>query len=359
MLTDQEEKSILNKSHDLELIRDIALARRKRMARYEGEVDRAVETFRPNLDRSEKVQIAGKVRDAMRENLISAEEYFLYDFEHASNELRREFVGDIEWAILCARIYSQNPSSEAMFSKYETYFAFQDFFAREVIQVDLDARGGGALNRLLDFMRRNAQAIVKPDRKSRGEGIFIANVVDEASLDEVVKRIKGLGPCVLEGLIKQSDGTAQFHPGSVNTVRCATYMHEAAGQELIFAVLRMGRGSSIVDNGGSGGICAAVDPESGLVVGLGTTEQGERFKEHPDTRVPIVGQTIPRWEDLERTVGQLARVIPGQRYVGWDLALTDGGWVLVEANAGGQIEICQMSLRRGMRDVVERTLGRL
>ena len=121
MLTDQEEKSILNKSHDLELIRDIALARRKRMARYEGEVDRAVETFRPNLDRSEKVQIAGK---------------------HASNELRREFVGDIEWAILCARIYSQNPSSEAMFSKYETYFAFQDFFAREVIQVDLDARGG-------------------------------------------------------------------------------------------------------------------------------------------------------------------------------------------------------------------------
>ena len=42
MLTDQEEKSILNKSHDLELIRDIALARRKRMARYEGEVDRAV-----------------------------------------------------------------------------------------------------------------------------------------------------------------------------------------------------------------------------------------------------------------------------------------------------------------------------
>lgn len=145
MLTDQEEKSILNKSHDLELIRDIALARRKRMARYEGEVDRAVETFRPNLDRSEKVQIAGKVRDAMRENLISAEEYFLYDFEHASNELRREFVGDIEWAILCARIYSQNPSSEAMFSKYETYFAFQDFFAREVIQVDLDARGGGCL----------------------------------------------------------------------------------------------------------------------------------------------------------------------------------------------------------------------
>lgn len=43
--------------------------------------------------------------------------------------------------------------------------------------------------------------------------------------------------------------------------------------------------------------------------------------------------------------------------VGWDLAHTDDfGWVLVEANAGGQL-IDQSASRKGLRDRIEKLLA--
>ena len=56
-------------------------------------------------------------------------------------------------------------------------------------------------------------------------------------------------------------------------------------------------------------------------------------------------------------IAKLVQVLPDQRYVGWDLALSKDGWVLVEGNSGGQFVGPQISLKKGIRPVIARTFG--
>ena len=163
---------------------------------------------------------------------------------------------------------------------------------------------------------------------------------------------------VAEELIVQAPEMACFHPQSVNTVRFASfYDHDTFTR--VMCVFRMGMDGNVVDNGGAGGICASVDPLTGVCVGPGTRENGERYQAHPNTGEQIVGFRIPHWEELIAIVEELVKVIPEQKYVGWDMALTEAGWMLVEANAWGQFEIGQMSDKQGLRDVISNTFGRV
>ena len=47
------------------------------------------------------------------------------------------------------------------------------------------------------------------------------------------------------------------------------------------------------------------------------------------------GWRIPRWNELIETAENLFReCLPENKYIGFDFALTDNGWVLIEGNWG-------------------------
>ncbi len=99
---------------------------------------------------------------------------------------------------------------------------------------------------------------------------------------------------------------------------------------------------------------ANISLDNGIVDTDGVDELGREYITHPDSGLPIKGFQIPRWDELVTLSYQLARVLPEQHYVGWDLALTeDKGWVMVEGNGGGQF-IHQYATHKGARDIVNR-----
>ena len=98
---------------------------------------------------------------------------------------------------------------------------------------------------------------------------------------------------------------------------------------------RTGRAGSCVDNAGIGGIFANVDATTGILYTDGIDEAGHFYEFHPDSKMKYKGWEIPRWSELLDTVERVHKqCMPHHLYIGWDFALTDTGWVLIEGNWG-------------------------
>ena len=278
---------------------------------------------------------------------ITFREYFLFDFFDLSRDGRKKFVGNLERWELCEQI--ETPDTMYIFqNKYETYLRFQPFYGRKVIQV-LSEEDYGEFEVFFDS---HQQFIVKATDQSCGRGIYRVDQQErEYDKRALFEQILKDGGAVLEECIVQSSEMGKFHPSSVNTIRFATFTEDGTVTKL-FAFMRMGRGNSMVDNGGAGGIFASVDIKTGILSTAGATETGETFLTHPDTGEKIIGFQIPRWNELNEIAEKLALLIPEHKYCSWDFALTDAGWVLVEANSRGQF-IFQYAEKKGCRDMVE------
>lgn len=336
------------------LLRKIVVGRR--LASKSGEIDQVIDVFcdkssLSDLDRSDLKQA---IRQDMTRHLITPDEYFLYGFATKSETEKDEFVGDMERTILCARLYNSNPAGMIFMDKMKTYEVFRDYFKREVIQIKSEAD----FEAFSQFVSSHDHYMVKPVAASRGNGIRKeASPRTEEEIRAAFKALLEAGPCVLEELIDQDPRIAQLHPQSVNTIRYATYLDDEQ-VHTIACFIKIGRGESVIDNGGAGGFLAAIDEATGKIVTPGKTEFGEVIEVHPDTDIPLVGFQIPKWDELLELVKELPTVLPEQKYVGWDLALSETrGWVLVEGNSGGQFVGPQISKGQGIRSLVDGTFG--
>lgn len=70
----------------------------------------------------------------------------------------------------------------------------------------------------------------------------------------------------------------------------------------------------------------------------------------PDTKQPIVGALIPKWEALTRLVISAAEILPGISTQSWDVALAAEGPVLLEVNYGGDLNLAQLAYGAGVRE---------
>lgn len=336
------------------LLRKIVVGRR--LSSKPNEIDECIDLFygEEMVPDSDRASLKKAIHRDMLEHLITPDEYFLYDFASKTEAEKHEFVGDLERTVLCARLYNSNPAGMVFMDKMKTYEVFRDYFKREVIQIKSEADFEG----FSQFVSSHDQYMVKPVAASRGNGI--RKEIAPRTDDEVRAAFKVLleaAPCVLEELIDQDPRIAQLHPQSVNTIRYATYLDDEQ-VHTIACFIKIGRGESVIDNGGAGGFLAAIDEATGKIVTPGKTEFGEVIEVHPDTDIPLVGFQIPKWDELLELVKELPTVLPEQKYVGWDLALSETrGWVLVEGNSGGQFVGPQISKGQGIRSLVDETFG--
>lgn len=289
-------------------------------------------------------------------------EYFLFHFSSLSNEGRRQFVMDETRVVLAFQMGSED-SRDIFRDKARCYDQFRPFYKREGLKVD----AGTSFDEFSAFVAAHPRLIVKPRDGSFGKGVTVLDAgAPERPLPELFRQLqnldlhtptrrKKLGPphlgAFLEEPIVQCEAMARFHPQSVNTVRAATFVKDGT-PHILFTFLKIGRGDSIVDNGGAGGLLCAIDTDTGIVVSPGTSEALETFLVHPDTGAQIIGARIPRWEEMRALACTMALSFPAFPYISWDLALTDGGWVLVEANNAGQFVGPQLTTQRGIRPLL-------
>ncbi len=71
---------------------------------------------------------------------------------------------------------------------------------------------------------------------------------------------------------------------------------------------------------------------------------------HPITGAPITGRVLPDWPLMLETVLKAHLAFADRPFIGWDVALTDRGIVIVEGNAAADTDIVQRCCRSPLGD---------
>jgi hypothetical protein len=56
------------------------------------------------------------------------------------------------------------------------------------------------------------------------------------------------------------------------------------------------------------------------------------YRNHPETGKTIQGFKIPYWEEMIELVEKASKVVSEVGYIGWDVAITPNGPILIEGN---------------------------
>lgn len=212
--------------------------------------------------------------------------------------------------------------------------------------------------------RRGGDWIVKPVDGKGGRGIERWDRVGErrlrkgselASEGAVERRLawrSAAEPCLIQPRIENHPALTDLNNGALATVRALTCLDEQGAPELVAAVFRMAIGSNnVVDNVHAGGIVAAIDLERGTLgpaTNLGTDVRLGWLSRHPVSGAPIEGRLLPCAEQIKPFAERAHRSFADRTIVGWDIAITPGGLVLVEANGAPDLDIMQRPARNGL-----------
>lgn len=264
-----------------------------------------------------------------------ANEYFLYDFRHLDSQQRAAFLTRSVKDNIMNQLVGFDVFNREVRDKYNFYLLLKEYFGRDVCLISKNQKDSVDYVAFVQFAALHHDLFVKNNSLSKGRGIRLYHVENEEESQKVFSQLYNSGDSwVVEEKIIQNPALAVWNKTSVNTVRLPAILNNDKFT-VIGPCLRMGRAGAIVDNASSGGIFACIDVETGCLCSDGFDDKyGKYFEKHPDSGITFKGWQVPRWNELLETAEKIHRLIPHHKYIGWDFALTEKGWVVVEGNWG-------------------------
>lgn len=201
-----------------------------------------------------------------------------------------------------------------------------------------------------------SKIFIKPVMGRGGKGIIIAKRCadgfeyhDEKITFDFLAKLKG--DYVVETVINQHSYLSCVYSNSVNTVRAITVRDKNGEINFIAATLRMGVAGSEIDNSSAGGLLIGIDLTNGKCLRpYATYEFGnEKFYLHPDSGFNFSELQIPNWNNVKELILKSAHRLTQLNLVGWDIAVTNDGIVVIEANTLFGLDHTQAGVG-GLRD---------
>lgn len=300
-----------------------------------------------------------KIKEAKKANGVSYEHYAIYKFWELTPEEQKTYFSKGDADRLRDK-YNTNSDILKIFMNKDLFCKnFDEFLGRPWIATD---------NMTLEAFKAKfasvGKIIYKPLALSGGHGIQVFTF-DDKSIETVYNELCALPKGIVEGYVVQHPEMQKLSLNSVNTIRMVTIQtfDDVPGVEkgkvhFVYGGVRMGHGNSYVDNLHSGGMIACIDVETGEVETDAVDFAHRVYERHPDTNIRIKGFRIPYFQEVRKLIEKAGEGIPG--YLGWDIAVTETGPIIIELNTHPGADGLQtpfVPLKEGKRHVIERFLG--
>ena len=143
----------------------------------------------------------------------------------------------------------------------------------------------------------------------------------------------------------------------VPTIRVVT-LDRGNGPEIFRVCAKLTGNGNVADNfWRAGNMLAPVDAATGVLgkalTGMGI--DGQRLDIHPDTGKQIEGVQLPHWDAIREAAISAATLTKGSLIIGFDIAVSPDGPVIIEANYDPHLIMLQVAHQKGVLD--EHMLG--
>lgn len=253
-------------------------------------------------------------------------DYHVFGFAKVKGAKRKTFMTMNENLSLVRQV--NNPDDFKIFDNKVLFFEhFGEFTGRGFLNLE-----GKTADDLKNFCEGKSCVFAKQTETFGGQGITREPVSETTDYNGLFKKLVENKQFLIEDAIVQHAKMNELYSGSVNTLRMVTLVNNENEPHFMYALVRMGQKGAKVDNISSGGMYAPVNKEGVITHGAFCDKEGFCHDIHPTSGTKFVGFEIPYFKEAVELVKKAAMVVPGMRYIGWDVAITENGPVLVEGN---------------------------
>lgn len=187
----------------------------------------------------------------------------------------------------------------------------------------------------------NTDFVIKPISGAGGKHILVVSrgddglqlgdqCVDAGSLWRQVQSSFSRGLLIEERAVND-EAIAKLCPSCLNTFRVVTIADSDGRIHICGVSLKLGRIGNLVDNNGFKNIQLNLR-DDGSVYGVYDFLTEQRIVHHPDTGFDLAGHTVPKLDEIKSLAVRAAKKFSYLGVIGWDIASTTRGPVIIEGN---------------------------
>ena len=203
----------------------------------------------------------------------------------------------------------------------------------------------------------------KPVRGSQALGSVLITAVQDgtatlgngqtvaiAKLAEEIARNTTYGYVFQDAVTPHAQIAALTGTQPVSTVRVVTVNHTDT-PEVLYTVWKLPSPTAMSDNfWQKGSLISLVDPATGTVqrVRYGSGPDTQWVDTHPVTGAQLTGAILPEWHSVLDLARAAHATVPDNGILGWDIAITPQGALLIECNENTGHALYQLASGRGV-----------
>ncbi len=282
---------------------------------------------------------------------LGLSDYFSFDICNRTQKERKEYVG--------TRMENSFYETVSPAQYKKRYTVKPDFLAdfKEYTKRDFIVPAEDNYPAFEEFLDKHSGFMSKPYDGLGGQD------VKKVAAADITDRKAYFQACIadrifLEELVVQHPQMNVLCPKSVNTMRIMTF-NDHGKSEIIWMGLRVGNGVNSVDNFHAKGMGVSIDMETGKLVGSAIDKDNKAFSVHPTTGVPFDGFQIPCFQEAKDMVLKAALESDKILVVGWDVAISDKGPVIIEGNRRPGFDLPQVLANRGLMEIIRSVTARV